>query len=222
MATKDRYPQPELLPQQPSQIEASTLQTRFSSASPGLRLTDSTGAPPGDRSRQSLSPGLVRNPSAPLRTFSEGKEEEGAGEGAAGRGLKADKPIPTPTLETAPYWEGCRRHQLRIQRCSNCQRYQFFPRIYCSKCFSEQIEWVNASGRAKVLSFTIVRRPVSPAFANEIPYIVALVTLEEGPQMMTNIVECAPEEVTIGLPVEVVFEDRSDQISIPQFRPRRS
>lgn len=133
----------------------------------------------------------------------------------------AGKPIPAPTLETAPYWEGCRQHQLRIQRCSNCRQYQFFPRIYCSKCFSEQVEWIDASGRAKILSFTVVRRPVSPAFANEVPYIVALVTLEEGPQMMTNIVGCAPEEVAIGMSVEVVFEDWSETISIPKFRLRR-
>jgi uncharacterized OB-fold protein len=110
---------------------------------------------------------------------------------------------------------------LRIQRCATCQHYQFFPRIYCSDCFSERVEWVNVSGRASVLSFTIVRRPVSPAFANEVPYVVALVTLEEGPQMMTNIVGCAPDEVSIGMPVEVTFEDWSDTISIPKFRPRR-
>src|SRR5256885_15985734 len=129
------------------------------------------------------------------------------------------KPIPVPTLETAPYWEGCRQHRLRIQRCSACSRYQFFPRIYCSNCFSERIEWVNATGRARVLSFTIVRRPVSPAFANEVPYVVALVTLEEGPQMMTNIVECTPEGVRIGMALEVVFEDWTETISIPKFRP---
>ena len=129
--------------------------------------------------------------------------------------------IPTPTSETAPYWEGCRQHQLRIQCCTSCHQYQFFPRIYCSKCFSENVEWVNASGRAKLLSFTIVRRPVSPAFADQVPYVVALVTLEEGPQMMTNIVGCAPEDVTIGMPLEVTFEDWSQTISIPKFRPRR-
>ncbi|MBV8772027.1 MAG: Zn-ribbon domain-containing OB-fold protein [Deltaproteobacteria bacterium] len=129
------------------------------------------------------------------------------------------KPIPQPTLETAPYWEGCRQHQLRIQRCSACGEHQFFPRIYCAKCFSDRIEWITASGRAKVLSFTIVRRPVSPAFAKEVPYVVALVTLEEGPQMMTNIVECAPQDVTIGMTVEVVFEDWTEIISIPKFRP---
>jgi uncharacterized OB-fold protein len=138
------------------------------------------------------------------------------------RATRLDKPLPVPTLETAPYWEGCRQHQLRIQRCGDCSQYQFFPRIYCSKCFSDRVEWVNASGLARVLSFTIVRRPVSAAFAADVPYIVALVTLEEGPQMMTNIIGCAPEDVTIGMPVEVIFEDWTDTISIPKFRQRQS
>lgn len=193
MATKDQSPHPEPRPQSSSTAEVRSSQIRFPSASSGLRLSGSAE-----------------------------EEQSAGGEGQARRGRAAGKPIPTPTLETEPYWEGCRHHQLRIQRCSNCHCYQFFPRIYCAKCFSERVEWVNASGRAKVLSFTIVRRPVSPAFADEIPYIVALVTLEEGPQMMTNIVECAPEEVAIGLAVEVIFEDWSDRISIPQFRPQRS
>lgn len=81
------------------------------------------------------------------------------------------------------------------------------------------MEWVKASGRATVLSFTIVRRPVSPAFAADVPYVVALVTLEEGPAMMTNIVGCDPEAVRIGMAVEATFEDWTEEISIPKFRP---
>jgi uncharacterized OB-fold protein len=130
-----------------------------------------------------------------------------------------NKPVPVPTLETRAYWEGCKRHELRIQRCGACGHNQFFPRIYCSKCFSDRVEWIRASGRAKVSSFTIVRRPVSPAFKDEIPYVVALVTLDEGPTMMTNIVGCAPERVEMGMAVEVTFEDWSDEISISKFRP---
>src|SRR6185437_5553193 len=78
------------------------------------------------------------------------------------------KALPAPTLETRPYWEGCKRHELRIQRCGGCGRYQFYPRIYCAQCFDDRVEWVTASGRATVLSFTIVRRPVSPAFAADV------------------------------------------------------
>jgi uncharacterized OB-fold protein len=129
------------------------------------------------------------------------------------------KPIPAPTHETRPYWEGCKRHELRIQQCGACGQHQFYPRLYCSKCFSERVEWVHASGRATVTTFTIVRRPVSPAFKDDMPYVVALVTLEEGPSMMTNIVGCVPEKVTIGMPVAVTFEDWTEEISIAKFRP---
>ena len=129
------------------------------------------------------------------------------------------KPIPTPTHETRPYWEGCKRHELRIQQCGACGQFQFYPRLYCSKCFSERVDWVNASGRAKVTTFTIVRRPVSPAFKDDLPYVVALVTLEEGPSMMTNIVGCPPDQVAIGMPVAVTFEDWTEEISIAKFRP---
>lgn len=131
----------------------------------------------------------------------------------------AEKPVPVPTRETQPYWEGCKKHELRIQRCVACGHYQFYPRLYCTACMSERVEWVRASGRGKVLSFTIVYRPVSPAFAADVPYVVALVTLEEGPQMMSNIVGCSPERVYIGMPVQVTFEDRTEEISIPQFTP---
>jgi len=129
------------------------------------------------------------------------------------------KPIPSPTHETRPYWEGCKRHELRIQQCGACGQHQFYPRLYCSKCFSERVEWVTASGRANETTFTIVRRPVSPAFKDDLPYVVALVTLEEGPSMMTNIVGCAPEQVAIGMPVSVTFEDWTAEISIAKFRP---
>jgi uncharacterized OB-fold protein len=129
------------------------------------------------------------------------------------------KPLPTPTHETRPYWDACKRHELRIQQCGACGQHQFYPRLYCAKCFSERVEWVHASGRAKVATFTIVRRPVSPAFKDDLPYIVALVTLEEGPSMMTNIVGCAPEKVAIGMPVVVTFDDWTEEISIAKFRP---
>jgi uncharacterized OB-fold protein len=130
------------------------------------------------------------------------------------------KPLPAVTLETARYWEGCKRHELLIQRCGACGQHQFYPRLYCSKCFSDRLEWTKASGCAAVTTFTIVRRPPSPAFADEVPYVVALVQLEEGPTMMTNIIGCAPESVAIGMPVVVTFEDWTEEISIPKFKPR--
>jgi len=84
---------------------------------------------------------------------------------------------------------------------------------------SDKVEWVKASGRGKVLSFTIVYRPVTQAFAGEVPYIVALITLDEGPQMMSNIVGCPLEKVRIGMSVEATFEDWTEEISVPKFKP---
>ena len=131
----------------------------------------------------------------------------------------ASKPIPVPTRETRPYWDGCKQHELRIQQCAACGHSQFYPRLYCTACMSERVEWVKASGRGTVLSFTIVYRPVTQAFAAEVPYVVALITLDEGPQLMSNVVGCAPEQVYIGMPVEVTFEDWTEEISVPKFKP---
>ena len=129
------------------------------------------------------------------------------------------KPVPVPTKETQPYWDGCKQHELRVQQCAACGHHQFYPRLYCTTCMSDRVEWVKTSGRAKILSYTIIYRPVTQAFAGNVPYVVALVTLDEGPQMMTNIVGCEPEKVHIGMPVQVTFEDWTEEISVPKFKP---
>ena len=85
---------------------------------------------------------------------------------------------------------------------------------------SREVEWVQATGRGKVASYTIIHRAISKAYLDEVPYVVALVELEEGPTMMSNIIHCEPEEVAIGMEIEVIFEDWSEKISIPKFRPR--
>jgi uncharacterized OB-fold protein len=129
------------------------------------------------------------------------------------------KPVPVPTKETQPYWDGCKQHELRVQKCAACGHHQFYPRLYCTTCMSDRVEWVKTSGRAKILSYTIIYRPVTQAFAGNVPYVVAMVTLDEGPQMMTNIVGCEPEKVHIGMPVQVTFEDWTEEISVPKFKP---
>jgi uncharacterized protein len=129
------------------------------------------------------------------------------------------KSVPVPTKETQPYWDGCKQHELRVQKCAACGHHQFYPRLYCTTCMSDRVEWVKTSGRARVLSYTIIYRPVTQAFAGNVPYVVAMVTLDEGPQMMTNIVGCEPEKVHIGMPVQVTFEDWTEEISVPKFKP---
>ena len=137
----------------------------------------------------------------------------------------SEKPLkhfPRPTPETKAYWHGCRKHELLLQRCSQCNEFQFYPRIVCTKCASENLEWIKASGQGKILTFTIVRHPVSEAYAADVPYVVALIELDEGPTMMSNVVECDPEALKIGDPVQVMFEDWSEDISIPKFSPAKS
>jgi uncharacterized OB-fold protein len=131
----------------------------------------------------------------------------------------AQKFIPRPNPETTAWWEACRRHELLVQRCTKCGQVQFYPRIICGNCTSDRLELIRSAGRGRVNTFTICRRPVSEAYASDVPYVIALVQLDEGPTMMCNIVECDPESVDTGMRVEVTFEKWSEEITIPQFRP---
>jgi uncharacterized protein len=131
----------------------------------------------------------------------------------------AGKHFPMPSPESKTYWEGCRDHRLLLQYCPACSQYQFYPRSMCHRCMSDALEWKQASGRGSVLSFTIVRRPVSQAYAAETPYVIALIQLEEGPTMMSNIVNCELDRLAVGQQVSVIFEDWSVEISIPKFQP---
>jgi uncharacterized OB-fold protein len=130
------------------------------------------------------------------------------------------KPIPQPTPETAPYWEGCKQHELRIQFCNDCQAYFFYPRIFCPTCMSDSVEWRTVSGKGKLLTYVISARP-APGFESETPYAIAIVQLDEGPHLMSNIIntEITPKNLPAGMPVEVVFTDVSDTISVPKFQP---
>lgn len=131
----------------------------------------------------------------------------------------AGKFMPRSRPETEAWWQACRVGKLMIQRCGQCGDFQFYPRIICSNCMSDQLEWFQASGRGKVLTFTICRIPVAEAYAADVPYVVALVELEEGPTMMSNIVQCDPDSVFTGMPLEVTFEAWSDEITMPVFQP---
>ncbi len=136
-----------------------------------------------------------------------------------GMSEKSVKSYPERTPETAEYWDACARHELLIQRCLACGMHQFYPRLFCAACSASTLEWARASGRGTIKSFTIVRRAVSAAYAADVPYVVALIVLEEGPTMMSNVVGCDVGEVRIGQPVQVVFDDWSKDVSIPKFKP---
>ena len=129
------------------------------------------------------------------------------------------KAVPRPTPDTAPFWEGAARGELRLQRCRGCDDTFFYPRASCPRCGSSEVEWFAASGRARLHTYLISHRP-APGFADQVPYAIAVVELEEGPRMMTNIVGVAntPEQLVLDMPLEVAFEARGDQ-QVPVFRP---
>lgn len=130
------------------------------------------------------------------------------------------KPVPTPTAETRGYWEGCLAGELRLQKCADCDGVQFPPQRFCSGCLGSALEFFAASGHGRVRSYSVVRIPISEAFADEVPYVLALIELAEGPTMMAGIRGCSIEAVRIGLEVEVEFEARSGDIRVPYFHPR--
>ena len=128
------------------------------------------------------------------------------------------KPVPVIDEDSKPYWDAARQHKLKIQQCSKCMRFIFYPRALCPYCENTSLEWQELNGRGIIYSFTVVRFAISSAYRDDVPYITALVELNEGIRIMANVVECAPETVKIGMQVEVVFEDVTSDVSLPQFR----
>ncbi len=127
------------------------------------------------------------------------------------------KALPQPTPLSAPYWQACRESRLVVQCCAACGHRQLYPRVICTQCASDRVAWSDASGRGRVKSFTVIRRAVSPAYEPDVPYVVALIELAEGPTLMSNVVGCAPEAVRIGAPVRVRFDAWTPEISVPVF-----
>ncbi|SRR6266487_227718 len=127
-------------------------------------------------------------------------------------------PLPKPDKDSQTYWDAARRHELVLQRCGECNRFRFYPRLICPYCLSYQFEWRRASGRGAIYSFTVIHRPPSPAFRDRVPYVLALIDLEEGVRMMSNVVDCDPRAVGIGMAVEVTFDDITEEITLPKFR----
>lgn len=131
----------------------------------------------------------------------------------------SNRPLPRPDDLSRPFFEGTRRHALVIQRCRDCGTHQLPGRFVCDECFSEDLEWTEASGRGTVFSYVVVHQKYHPAFAEEVPYNVAVVELEEGPRLTTKITGVENDVVDVGIAVEVGFEDVNDEISLPLFRP---
>ncbi len=132
------------------------------------------------------------------------------------------KPVPVVNPWARPFWEAALNEKLIIQQCKDCEKYVFYPRIACPHCFSDNMEWIEASGKGTVYSYTVVENNAPSAFKNDMPYVVAVVQLEEGVRMLSNIVECEPQEVTCDMPVQVTFEKLNDEFTLPKFRPLKA
>jgi uncharacterized OB-fold protein len=127
--------------------------------------------------------------------------------------------IPGVTPLTEPYWAGALRGELLIQRCDACAQHWHPPLPRCPACHSAAITWVAASGRGRVYTYTVVYHATHVAMKDKVPYISALIQLDEGPRILTNLRNCAEEDVRVDMPVKVLFEPLSDEISLPQFEP---
>lgn len=128
------------------------------------------------------------------------------------------RPLPTPTDLTLPYWEAARHGQLLVQQCRHCDTHQFYPRNFCMHCTGESLDWVEASGKGHVYTYTINRRAANAYMAEHTPYAVAIIELEEGVRLMANIIDSKLEDLAIGKPVKVVFEKINDEVTLPQFK----
>ncbi len=129
------------------------------------------------------------------------------------------KPIPVPSHESRPFWEALRQHKLTMPKCSACGHRWFPPTLLCPSCRSAEVVWEPVSGRGKVFSFVNFHRNYHKGFADERPYCVAVVALEEGPRMISNVIGIAPDEVRCDMPVEVVFEDITETATLAKFKP---
>ena len=132
----------------------------------------------------------------------------------------AAKPVPEVTEELRPFFAAARENRLVVQRCEGCGRRRFPPREICSECLCRDARWVESVGLGTVVSFNVMHQVYHPAFAAEVPYAVVLVELEDGGRMIANVVDCPLDRLAIGMAVEAVFEKRSDEVALPQFRPR--
>jgi uncharacterized OB-fold protein len=133
-------------------------------------------------------------------------------------GSLAQRPLPRPDNVSAAYWEAAARGEVLYQECPACGHLQLYPRALCTACAAEP-EWRPASGRGTVHTFTIIRQNWAEPFRDLVPYVVAIVELEEGPRMMANITDCPPVEVRIGMPVEAYTIMVEDGLGIPFWRP---
>jgi uncharacterized OB-fold protein len=131
-------------------------------------------------------------------------------------GESVEKPVPHPSSLSAPYWQGTAEGKLRLQRCVRCGKVRHYPQLLCSDCYSDQVEWITASGLGTVHSWTVAHHAFHPAFRGDLPYTLVVVDLPEGPRALGRL----EGEPRLGLPVRATFPTTVDGIALPVFVPR--
>lgn len=129
-------------------------------------------------------------------------------------------PLPESHVDYNEFWQGCRMNELLVQKCKDCGWYRHYPRPLCPKCYSWNAEWSKVSGKGMVWSWTIITHPIHPAVVDKVPYNLVEIELseQEGLRLISNLIDCRPEEIYIGMPVEVVFEEVTSEITLPRFK----
>jgi uncharacterized OB-fold protein len=129
------------------------------------------------------------------------------------------KPLPHIDEENRPWWEAAQRHELYIQKCRDCGDLRFHPRALCTNCMSSNAEWIKCKGSGRIYTFTVTNQNGASGFRDSLPYVLAWVQLDEGVKLMTNIIDCPPDQVKIDMPVEAVFDDVTPEVTLVKFRP---
>ena len=131
------------------------------------------------------------------------------------------KPLPSPANEalSKPFWEATKRHELVLPRCNTCAGTFFYPRERCPNCLSDDLDWSPASGRGRVHTFTVIEQAANPNFRDEVPFIYAIIQLDEGPRIPSNLIECPIEDAKIDMPVVAVFDDVTPDVTLVKFKP---
>jgi uncharacterized OB-fold protein len=137
-------------------------------------------------------------------------------------GTEYGKPLPSLQDLSGEFYDWCKRGELRFQRCGECGAWRHVPREMCPRCGSWQWEWTRSSGRGTVFTWTVVNVALHPAFAGDVPLAPAVIEMEEGVRLLSQVVDCPPEQLEVGLPVEVVLDEVTPEVSLPRFRRARA
>ena len=132
------------------------------------------------------------------------------------------KPLPIPDLDSQPFWDSCKAHELSAQRCDDCGKFRWTPQAFCPHCYSWKFAWTKLGETGTVDSFVVVHYVSIPAYQDDVPYVVAHITLDGTDNqvtMISNVIECPWDKVRVGMPVRVVFEDVTEEVTLPKFRP---